>query len=51
MCIFPYTIYNLFVVCVCKAWTFALLISEERQCEGLMSGMSDNKEIPRLFLC
>ena len=30
-------------------WTFALLISEERQCEGLMSGISDNKEIPRLF--
>ena len=37
------------LVCVCKTWTFALLISEGRQCEGLMSGISDNKEIPRLF--
>ena len=51
MHIIVYHFLTIVMVHVCKAWTFALLIQANGQCEGLMCGMSDNKEIPRLFLC
>ncbi len=33
------------------AWASALLILGGRQCESLTSGMSDETQIPALFLC